>query len=98
VFDVCATISVGENSWIAGCYSQFWTHGAGNVGNITIGKNCYLGSAVRFASNSGVGDNVLLALGSIVTKRFLEENVLIGGVPAEVLRRNYHWREDAGKC
>jgi len=96
-FDVCATISIGERSWIAGRHSQFWTHGAGDVGDIQIGNDCYVGSAVRFASNSGLGKNVLLALGSVVTKRLMEDNALVGGVPAKVLKREYHWRKQAGK-
>ena len=96
-FDICATVSIGENTWIAGSHSQFWTHGAGDVGDIEIGANCYLGSAVRFSSQSGLGNNVLLALGSIVTKRLMEDNALVGGVPAKVLKQNYHWKEQAGR-
>jgi hypothetical protein len=96
-FDVCATISIGENTWIAGSHSQFWTHGADDVGDIEIGANCYVGSAVRFSSQSGVGNNVLLALGSVVTKRLMEDNALVGGVPAKVLKQNYHWKEQAGR-
>lgn len=96
-FDVCATVVIGENSWIAGSHSQFWTHGAGDVGDIEIGANCYVGSAARFSSNSGLGNNVLLALGSVVTKRLVENNALVGGVPAKVLKQNYRWKEQAGK-
>jgi len=96
-FDVCGSISIGENTWIAGSHSQFWTHGAGDIGDIEIGANCYVGSAVRFSSNSGLGNNVLLALGSVVTKRIMEDNVLVGGVPAKILKQNFHWKEQAGK-
>ena len=96
-FDVCATISIGENTWIGGSHSQFWTHGASDVGDIVIGANCYVGSAVRFSSGSGLGNNVLLALGSVVTKRLMENNALVGGVPAKVLKQNWHWKEQAGK-
>jgi hypothetical protein len=96
-FDVCGSITIGEDTWIAGSHSQFWTHGAGDVGDIEIGAKCYVGSAVRFSSNSGLGNNVLLALGSVVTKRFVEDNALVGGVPAKVLKQNWHWKEQAGK-
>ena len=73
--------------------SQFWTHGAGVVDrNIQIGRDCYLGSAIRFALGSGVGDNVIVAMGSVVTKKFEESMVMIGGVPATVLKRNYDWK------
>jgi carbonic anhydrase/acetyltransferase-like protein (isoleucine patch superfamily) len=96
-FDVCGSITIGEKTWIAGSHSQFWTHGAGDVGDIEIGTNCYVGSAARFSSNSGLGNNVLLALGSVVTKRLMEDNTLVGGVPAKVLKTSYHWKEQAGK-
>ena len=73
--------------------SQFWTHGAGVVDrNIQIGRDCYLGSAIRFAPGSGVGDNVIVAMGSVVTKKFEESMVMIGDVPATVLKRNYDWK------
>jgi acetyltransferase-like isoleucine patch superfamily enzyme len=69
-FDVVGSFVLGNYSWIAGTGSQFWTHGAGvKDRNITIGEHCYLGSAVRFAPGSSVGDNCIVSLGSIITKR-----------------------------
>jgi acetyltransferase-like isoleucine patch superfamily enzyme len=92
-FDVADSFNLGDGSWIAGTGSQFWTHGAGVTDrNIQIGRDCYLGSAVRFAPGSGVGDHVILAMGSVVTKRFDLSNAMIGGVPAMVLKENYDWK------
>ena len=92
-FDVSGSFTLGDNSWIAGIGSQFWTHGAGVTDrNIQVGRDCYLGSAVRFAPGSAVGDNVIVAMGSVVTKKFDIINAMIGGVPAAVLKKDYDWR------
>ena len=92
-FDVAGSFVLGNSSWIAGVGSQFWTHGAGVTDrNICIGSDCYLSSAVRFAPGSSIGDNVIVAMGSVVTKKFDLSKVMIGGVPATVLKQDYDWR------
>jgi len=85
--DATGGFEIGSGSWIAGYESQFWTHGIKN-GPVVIGNNCYVSSAVRFAPGSGIGNYVLVALGSVVTKNFADDNVMIGGVPAEIIRSN----------
>lgn len=93
-FDVAGAIILQENAWIGGCGSQFWTHGG--IGftyrDIIIGEDCYIGSAVRFSAGSSIGKNSIVGLGSIVTKTFEKENVLIAGQPAKILRENYDWK------
>ena len=90
--DVAGSFVLGDGSWIAGMGSQFWTHGAGVTDrNIHIGRDCYVGSAVRFAPGSTIGDNVIVAMGSVVTKKFYVSKAMIGGVPAKVLRKDYDW-------
>lgn len=94
-FDVVGTFILGERSWIAGIESQFWTHGAGSKKRmIKIGNDCYIGSAVRFAPSTSIGNNSLVAVGSVVSDQFENENVLIGGVPARVIKKNYNWKTD----
>lgn len=93
-FDLSGALVLGARSWIAGIDSQFWTHGAGvKERDIKIGSDCYLGSAVRFSPGSSIGDNVLVAMGSVVSGELPENNALIGGVPAKVLKSNYNWKE-----
>jgi acetyltransferase-like isoleucine patch superfamily enzyme len=94
-FDLSGSLVLGERSWIAGIDSQFWTHGAGVTDrDIRIGSDCYIGSAVRFSPGSTIGDNVLVAMGSVVSGEILEHNALIGGIPAKVLKSNYNWKEN----
>jgi acetyltransferase-like isoleucine patch superfamily enzyme len=93
-FDLSGSLILGERSWIAGIDSQFWTHGAGiQERDIRIGSDCYLGSAVRFSPGSSIGDNIVVAMGSVVSGPLPESNALVGGVPAKVLKSNYNWRE-----
>jgi acetyltransferase-like isoleucine patch superfamily enzyme len=93
-FDISGSLLLGERSWIAGVDSQFWTHGAGvKERDVKIGADCYIGSAVRFSPGSSIGDNVIVALGSVVSGKIPENNALIGGVPAKVLKSNYNWKE-----
>ena len=92
-FDVAGKFKLGDRSWIAGIGSQFWTHGVGVLDrNIEIGSDCYLGSAVRFAPGAAIANNVLVAMGSVVSGKIDASNALIGGVPAKVLRKNYDWK------
>jgi len=92
-FDLAGAFKLGARSWIAGIGSQFWTHGAGvTERDVEIGKDCYLGSAVRFAPGSSIGNNVLVAMGSVVSGALKTDNALVGGVPAKMLKENYHWK------
>lgn len=94
-FDVAGSFELGNGSWIAGISSQFWSHGAGVTDrDVKIGRDCYIGSAVRFAPGSVVGDNVIVAMGSVVTKKFDVNKVMIGGVPASVLKEDYDWHSE----
>ena len=93
-FDLSGALILGERSWIAGIDSQFWTHGAGvTERDISIGSEGYVGSAVRFAPGSSIGDHVVVAMGSVVSGALPESNALVGGVPAKVLKSNYNWKE-----
>jgi acetyltransferase-like isoleucine patch superfamily enzyme len=87
LFDVLGTISIGRGTWIAGFDSQFLTHGASVMDrDIRIGEECFVGSAVRFAPGATVNDRVIVAMGSVVTRKHSESNVVVGGVPSRVLK------------
>jgi acetyltransferase-like isoleucine patch superfamily enzyme len=93
--DVAGSFVLGDGSWVGAMGSQFWTHGAGVTDrDIRIGRDCYIGSAVRFSPGSAVGDNVIVAMGSVVTKKFDISKAMIGGVPATVLKRDYDWHSE----
>lgn len=86
-FDIAGLIKIDEGVFISGNHSQFWTHGGDKKdNNITIGKNCYIGSGVMFAPGSGIADNSIVAMGSIITKKYKKENTLISPPAMRVLQ------------
>ena len=85
--DAHGGITVGDGTWLAGRDSQFFTHGASTrERDIAIGAGSFVGSAVRFAPGSSVGDNCVVGIGSVVVGRIEGDEALIAGFPACVLR------------
>lgn len=56
-------------------------------GPIIIGKNCWIGTGVVILSGVSLGDHTIVGANAVVSKSFVEGNVIIGGVPAKVLRK-----------
>lgn len=52
---------------------------------IKIGNNVWIGSKVTILDGSEIGDNCVIAAGAVV-KGIFKNNVLIGGVPAKILK------------
>lgn len=58
------------------------------IGSVEIGNNVWLGRGVMILKDSVVGNNSVVAAGSVVTKKF-EENKILGGIPAKVIKEIY---------
>jgi len=97
-FDVWNTIQIGNNTWIAGKNSQFWTHGSIHTKSknkdlsIIIKDDVYVGSACCFAPGVVIESENLIGLGSVVTNSFLEKKTIIAGNPSVVVKENVDWR------
>lgn len=52
---------------------------------ITLGKNVWIGSNSTIVPGVAIGDNAIVAAGSVVTKD-VPANVIVGGVPARTIR------------
>ncbi|WP_272912550.1 DapH/DapD/GlmU-related protein [Tolumonas lignilytica] len=52
---------------------------------IRIGNNCWIGGHATLNPGITLGNNVVVASGSVVTKSF-GDNVVIGGNPARIIR------------
>ena len=55
--------------------------------DILIGEGCFIGSGSIILGNVTIGDNVIIAAGSVVVKD-IPANCFVGGVPAKVIK--YH--------
>lgn len=65
----------------------------GQIGKVIIGSNVWLGNNVIVLKESIIGDNTIVAAGAVV-KGVFPANVIIGGVPAKVLREKKEWEID----
>jgi acetyltransferase-like isoleucine patch superfamily enzyme len=93
-FDVAGRVFIGENTWIAGIGSQFWSHGAGVIErDIMIGARCYIGSGVRFAPGSSIGNGVLVGIGAVINKIIAGDNIVIVGAESRIVKTNYMWKD-----
>jgi maltose O-acetyltransferase len=61
-------------------------HSAGEIAPVVIGNNAWLGSRVMVLKGVTIGDNTVVAAGSVVTKS-LSANVIAAGIPAIVVRQ-----------
>lgn len=94
VLDVCE-VRIGENCFIGPRVSllaathpveaELRVSGAENGQPITIGDNVWIGGGAIINPGVTIGNNVVVASGAVVTRSF-GDNVVIGGVPAKVLR------------
>lgn len=97
-FDLYNNIEIGNNTWIAGKGSQFWTHGSiytklknKNL-SIVLKNDIYIGSASYFAPGVFIESKNLVGLGSVVAKSFLEKRTIIAGNPAVIVKQDIDWR------
>ena len=88
-------IEIGDDTFIGQnvCIMDHEAHGIdpskrkqiGKIGKVIIGKNVWVGNNVTILKNSEIGANVIIATGAVVSGIF-PANVIIGGVPAKILK------------
>jgi acetyltransferase-like isoleucine patch superfamily enzyme len=99
-FDLWNNIELGDNTWVAGKNSQFWTHGSIHTKNgakdlsIKINNDVYIGSSSLISPGVIIESINLVGLGSVVSGIFSESNTIIVGNQAKVIKQNIDWREN----
>lgn len=81
---------IGQNV----CIMDFEAHSSdplkrsqiGEIGEVKIEENVWIGNNVTILKNSTIGKNSIIATGSVVIGVF-PENVIIGGIPAKVIKK-----------
>jgi acetyltransferase-like isoleucine patch superfamily enzyme len=69
-------------------FTPFRFQGVNRKG-IKIGKNCWIGSKVTILDGVTIGENCVIAAGSVVNKD-VPDNSIVGGVPAKVIKQIDH--------
>ena len=54
-------------------------------GKIIIGDNCFIGERAMILYGVELAANIIVAAGSVVTKSFRQQGVIIGGNPARII-------------
>ena len=78
---VNAEAKVGTNCRIQACTNI--GQSGGKYGSPIIGDNVYIGPGAKIYGKIIIANNVAIAANAAVAKSFLNENVIIGGVPAK---------------
>ena len=58
------------------------------VSDMTIGHNCWIGYKATLLKGTVLPNGTIVGWGSVVCKKFTEENTAIAGNPAKIIRRN----------
>ncbi len=91
-----ASITIGDHAFI-GPYCGFYTashplkykyrnQGLEKALPIVVGDNCWFGANVSVMPGVTIGNGVVIAAGSVVTKD-IPDNVVVGGVPATIIKK-----------
>lgn len=60
--------------------------------DVIIGDNVWLGERVVVLKGSTIPSNTIVGSCALVNKKFAEENTILGGVPAKIIKRNVTWK------
>lgn len=64
-----------------------------NIGkSIEIGNHVWIGRDCHLTKNTRIPDNSVVGWCSNVTRKFDEQNVIIAGNPAQIVKRNINWQ------
>lgn len=59
--------------------------------SIIIGNKNWICKNTTFMKNTQIGNNCIVAQNSTVTKKFNQDNCIMGGVPAKIIKENIKW-------
>lgn len=95
---VSKNIEIGSNcmiAWDVQIMDTDWHTTKSNNGiytnDVIIKDNVWIASGVKIMQGVTIGSGSVIAAGSIVISD-IPENVLAGGIPAKVLKKDYYWK------
>jgi acetyltransferase-like isoleucine patch superfamily enzyme len=90
-------VTIGNDVGI-GAEVMIWTHGSwlditkgfpADFGPVTIGNNVWLPARCIMLPNTSIGDNTVIGINSVITKK-IPEGCLAAGIPCKVLKENVY--------
>ncbi|HEX8887756.1 MAG TPA: hypothetical protein VF779_01180 [Pyrinomonadaceae bacterium] len=84
--DFTDRVEIGRRTILGGRNSSLWTHNRQQTQPIEIGSQTYIGSEIRIAPGGVIPARCIVGIGAVITKKLVEENYLIGGVPAKPIK------------
>ncbi|WP_282780623.1 acyltransferase [Phaeodactylibacter xiamenensis] len=79
--------TVGQNTGILSGGHDVYDHRILLKKETKIGSYCWIGMNSTILPGVVLGDNTVVAAGTVVTKSFPEGNCIIGGVPAKIIKK-----------
>ncbi len=61
---------------------------------LQIGNHVWIGRRSNILKKAVIPDNCIVGTGSVVTRKFTDENIAIAGNPAKIVRKNINWDRD----
>ena len=61
--------------------------------DIIIGKNVWIGLGCKILKGSVIADGSVVGAGAVVSGHYSEENVIIAGNPAKIIKKQIFWKE-----
>lgn len=97
-----ACFEIGDECMLSGNITVWATDGHAIIDKVTqsvtnkphftkIGRRCWIGYGVHLCKNANLADNCIVGAQSVVTRKFEEENIIIAGNPAKIVRHNVEW-------
>ena len=69
-----------------GSVNGSYRYGQGSIGNIKIGRGCWVAGNSTIARDSSLPANSILSANSLLNKNYVLPNAIYGGVPAKLIK------------
>ena len=66
-----------------------------NSQSVNIGKNVWIAQDVNILKGVEIGDNSIVGINSLVTSNKYPSNIILGGVPAKIIKKNITWGKES---
>lgn len=76
---------IGHNSYLG--EGTFVANGIAMAGMTTIGRRCWLGTGSSYCNQVTLGNFITVGVGTVVTKDFREDGLVLVGVPARIHKK-----------